>query len=323
MIDFSSSNLKTWSKLGQRGSLFGSAIFKIVENNANVIILTADLGYLSGLDRFVAQYPNRFINTGIAEQNLVGVSAALSMEGFIPFATTYATFITMRSCEQIRHFLGYMGCNVKLVGSGAGLIMGFSGNTHYTFEDIAIIRSIPNITIFSPADAAETVKIAIASVELVGPVYIRLTGGLSNPMVYNNDYNFEIGKAVVLRDTGNVTIFATGSMVYYALKAADLLIEFNIFVRIVNIHTIKPLDNSVIEESALNSQLLVSVEEHSIIGGLGGAISEYLCTLDSHPRLLKLGIADKYGLAGDYEYLLRENGLTPDLIAEKIKKTLV
>ncbi len=320
MITFNSLNFRTWSKLGQRGAFFGIAVFDVVEQHENAMVLTADLAYLSGLERFINKHADKFLNIGIAEQNMLGISAGLAQEGKIVFATTYATFITMRSCEQMRHYMGYMKSNIKVVGTGAGLIMTYSGNTHYTIEDLSIIRAIPNITILSPADATEAVKVALAAADFDGPVYIRLTGGLNNPMVYKEDYNFEIGKAVKLSAEGDVTIFATGTMVSNSLEASKILKEKGILVRVVNIHTIKPLDNDCIDSCDASSKLLVSVEEHSKIGGLGGVISEYLSSKTSHSPLLRLGIADKFRHAGDYNYLLGKNRLLPEQIAQDIEE---
>lgn len=320
MQSFNLNNFKIWSKLGQRGSFFGKAIFDVVELYDNTMVLTADLAYLSGLERFINKYPEKFLNIGIAEQNMLGISAGLAQEGKIVFATTYATFVTMRSCEQMRHYLGYMKSNVKIIGTGAGLIMTYSGNTHYSIEDIAIVRTIPNITILSPADATESVKIAMASANHVGPIYIRLTGGLNNPIVYKEDYDYVIGKAITFNNDGDITVFATGSMVYNSLEAANILKERGIIVRIVNIHTIKPLDIDYINKTLSISKLLVSVEEHSTIGGLGGAIAEYITSQTNSKPLLRLGIADEFRHAGDYNYLLEQNELLPHQIANNVEK---
>jgi transketolase len=319
MLEFNSTSIRTWAKLGQRGAFFGAAIFEVISQYNNAVVVTADLGYLSGLERFMNQHADKFFNTGIAEQNMLGVSAGLAQEGKIPFATTYATFVTMRSCEQMRHYLGYMESNVKIVGTGAGLVMAFSGSTHYTMEDIAIVRAIPNIIILSPADATEAVKTALAAAAHRGPVYIRLTGALNNPMVYKEDYEFIIGKAITLKDEGNLTIFATGSMVHNSIKAAEILESKGISARVVNMHTIKPLDVDAIVAATEKSKLFVTVEEHSIIGGLGGAIAEHLSMHSSHPPLLRLGIADKFRHAGDYNYLLGLNELLPEQIAANIE----
>ena len=322
MLEFNSINIRTWSKLGQRGSFFGSAIFDVVEKHENVLVLTADLAYLSGLERFINTYPDKFLNVGIAEQNMLGISAGLAQEGKIVFATTYATFISMRSCEQIRHYMGYMQSNIKVVGSGAGLVMTYSGNTHYTIEDISIIRAIPNIVILSPADAFEAVKVAFAAAEYRGPVYIRLTGGLNMPMVYKEDYQFEIGKAISLTEDAPVTIFATGSMVYNSLQAVKILREQGVEAAVVNIHTIKPLDTECIDEKKKHAKLFVSVEEHSTLGGLGAAIAEHISSTKNQAPLFRLGIADTFRHAGDYNYLLGQNGLLPEQIAEQILSVL-
>ncbi|HAM99586.1 MAG TPA: transketolase [Marinilabiliales bacterium] len=323
MIEFTSINFRTWAKLGQRGAFFGVAVFDIAEQYPKLMIVTADLGFLSGLERFMNQHPQKFVNVGIAEQNMIGVSAGLADEGHIVFATTYATFITMRSCEQVRHYLGYMQSNVKIVGSGAGLVMGFSGNTHYTIEDLSMVRAIPNITILSPADATESVKIALAAANHNGPVYVRLTGELNNPMVYKEDYPFEIGKAVVLRPLGNVTVFATGSMVYNAIKAAEILEAKGILVRVVNIHTIKPIDEAAIMESTQISKLLVSVEEHSKIGGLGAVVAECITQFGVAVPLLRLGIDDAFKHCGNYKYNLEQNGLLPEQLASAIENRYI
>lgn len=313
-------NFKVWSKLGQRGAFFGIASIELAKKHENLMILTADLGYLSGLERFINQYPTRFINVGIAEQNMMGISAGIADEGKIVFATTYATFITMRSCEQVRHYMGYMQSNIKIVGSGAGLVMGFSGNTHYTIEDLSIIRAIPNIIILSPADATEAIKVAFAAAEYNGPVYIRLTGELNNPIVYRDDYKFIIGKAITLKNEGEITIFATGSMVYNSIKAVEILESKGIICRIVNMHTIKPIDVESIKIANKISKFLVSVEEHNTIGGLGASIAEQLTSFDYNCPLLRLGISDEFKHAGDYQFNLEQNGLNPEQIASSIAK---
>jgi len=319
-MNINSIAIRTWAKLGQRGTMFGSAIFDLYNNNNDVIVTTADLGYLSGLERFRTAHPENFINVGIAEQNLIGISSGLAQEGKTVFATTYATFITMRSFEQLRHYLGYMNSNVKIIGSGAGLVMGLSGSTHYTYEDIAITRAIPNMLVLSPADGLETVKIAHAVAEYNGPVYVRLTGGLNIPIVFKDDYDFKIGQAVDIIEGDEITIFATGLMVSHSIKAAESLNKHGISVSVVNIHTLKPIDVNRIKQSIGKSKLLVSVEEHNISGGLGGIISEELSNYGKHPPLLRLGIQEKFRYAGDYNYLLKQNELMPDQIAENIFK---
>jgi len=249
---------------------------------------------------------------------MIGMAAGLASEGFIPFATTFSNFMALRACEQVRHFLGYMEQNVKLVGLSAGFAMGMFGNTHYGVEDIAIMRSIPNITILSPADSTEVVKATEAAALHKGPVYLRLTGVMNNPVVYKDDYKFEIGKAITLKEGSDITIIATGTMVYNSLKTAEILEQNGVFATVVDMHTIKPLDTSVIDKACERTKLLVSVEEHGTTGGLGGAIAEYKCSKKTSPPQLILGSADMFRKAGAYKYMLSENGLLPEQIAASI-----
>ena len=272
MTDFSSVNIRTWSRLGSCGA-FGTAALELPEINDKIVILTADLRTFSGLDRFGAKYPDRLYNVGIAEQNMVGVAAGLAKEGFVPFATTYATFASMRCADQIKVNMGYMKLPVKLVGLTAGYSVGILGATHISLEDIAVIRSIPNITILSPADCTATITAVAAAAETDTPVYLRLSGTMNNPVVYKEDFNFEIGRAITLRDGSDVAVIATGTMVYNALKAAEKLEENSLSVKIIDMHTIRPIDIEAIQ-SACSAKLLVTVEEHGVSGGLGGAVAE-------------------------------------------------
>jgi transketolase len=238
MTELSPAKARTYSRLGQRGAIFGIVVPENAELNPNLTVVTADLATLSGLDRFRKKYPEQFYNVGIAEQNMMGIASGLASEGFLPVVTTYATFLSMRSCEQIRHYLGYMKQKVILIGSGAGLIQAYSGNTHYAIEDIAILRSIPTMTVLSPADAGEAIKAFEAALDYPSSVYIRLTGGLNCPIVYNEDYAFSIGKAMTLREGTDLVLFATGVMVSSALQVAALLSERGIDAKIINLHTI-------------------------------------------------------------------------------------
>ncbi len=274
----------------------------------------------AGLDRFIKTLPGQLINTGIAEQNMVGIAAALATEGLIPFAISFASFSTMRACEPTRHFLGYMHRNVKLVGVSAGFATGIFGSTHYCKEDLAIMRVISGIVILSPADCTELSKAMEAAVHYDGPVYLRLTGQMNNPIVYKNDYSFEIGKAIKLRTGPDITIIATGSMVYNSLRASEILEQQGIRASVINMHTIKPLDTTSIDTEITSSELIVSVEEHSKIGGLGGAIAEHLSSLKQHPALLRLGIEDEFQKAGNYAYMLEQNQLLPEQIALNIRE---
>lgn len=318
MIQYTPVNIRTWSRLGSCGA-FGIAAMELPEIDKNIMITTADLCFYSGLDRFKNEYGDRLINVGIAEQNMIGVAAGMAKEGLNVFATTYATFASTRCADQVRVNMGYMKLPIKLVGLTAGLSVGILGATHMSFEDVSILRGIPNITILAPADCTETVKATLAAAEYPGPLYLRLSGTLNCPVVYHTDYDFEIGKAIVLRNGSDVALIANGPMVSRALEAADMLEDNDIECTVVDMHTIKPLDVEAIR-NCLGHKMIVTLEEHSVIGGLGGAVAEYLSGLDSHPPLHRIGISDRFAKAASYEYLLQEYELTSCHIKEQIIK---
>lgn len=317
MFEITRISARTCSMLGQRGSIFGQAVLEAAEEDKKFILLTADLATLSGMTKYIDKYPNQFYNIGIAEQNMIGISAGLAAEGFHPCATTYATFITMRSCEQIRHFCGYMKEKIIVVGSGAGLSQGFAGNTHYTIEDLAVMRSIPNITIMSPADGASAVKQFELARKAEGAVYMRLTGNLNCPMVYKEETDFEIGKAKLLKEGSDVVIYAVGTMVSAALNAAALLEEKGISATVYDMFTVKPIDRDA-ANACKSYKMAVTIEEHNKMGGLGAAVAEVMTEQVGMPKLLRCGIHDSFDLACDYDGLLAQNRLTPELIAEDI-----
>lgn len=319
MLTINKMNAAIWSRLGSRGT-FGVALTDLASEYDDLMVLTADLAITSGLGRFQTQYPQKFLNVGIAEQNMIGIGAGMANEGKNVFVTTFATFAAMRSYEQIRMHLGYMELNVKVVGLASGLAMGMFGNTHYGIEDLALMRAVPGLLVLSPADGAEIVKTIQAMVKYKGPAYIRLSGAMNNPPVYKEEYDFQAGKAVTLRDGGSdVTIIATGTMVHEALSAAKLLEEQGRSVTVVNMHTIKPLDTSAVDKACASSKLIVTIEEHSVVGGLGSAVAEYKSTLPKAPRQLLIGLPDDFGKSGEYRYLLEKYGL----IAERIAKNIV
>lgn len=321
MFEINKLTARSCSMLGQRGAIFGQAAIDAAKEDDKFILLTADLAILSGMTRYMETYSNQYYNIGIAEQNMIGISAGLAAEGFHPCATTYATFITMRSCEQIRHFLGYMKQKVIVVGSGAGLSQGFAGNTHYTIEDLAVMRSIPNLTILSPSDAASAVKLFELARKANNAVYMRLTGNLNCPIVYKEDASFAIGKANKVREGGDITIFAVGTMVSTALMAATQLSEKGIEASVFDMFSVKPIDRVSILSSR-ESKLIVTIEEHNKMGGLGAAVAEVMTETMGMSRLLRLGINDVFDLAGDYDGLLSQNRLTASQIAEDILKQL-
>ena len=318
-IDLSSARL--WSRIGSRG-MYGQAILDLAENRPDLMVLSADLGNSSGLDRFRKSFPDQFVNVGIAEQNLVGVAAGLAKEGYTVFASSFAPFIAMRASEQVRMNLGYMQLNVKTVGIGSGVAMGFLGNSHFGIEDVAVMRAIPGMTVVTPADCGEIVKVINAAADHVGPMYIRLTGGPNNPIVYSEEYEFILGKAIQLREGSDIAIIANGSMVARSLSCADLLEKEQVSVSVFNFHTIKPLDFDVLSIIATKHRKVVIVEEHSVVGGLGSAIAEHWIAYETPPQVRILGLPDYFGKTGEYEFLLERYGLTSSGIATSIREFL-
>lgn len=313
-------NPRVYCRLGQSGSVFGMELMEQAENYS-FKVLSSDMSVVAGLDRFKKTYPDNFYNVGIAEQNLIGVAAGLDSEGFKTIAVAQACFISMRSFEQIRQYFGYMGGKVMCVGINSGFSLTFFGNTHYAIEDMALMRSIPNMSVLSPADAGEAVKLFEAALKIDGPVYMRLCGSLNTPIVYKEDYDIQIGKAITLKEGKDITIFATGLMVNNSLKAAEFLKEKGIDATVVDVHTIKPID---LETILLyhDRKLIVSVEEHNVIGGLGSAIADVLSEKGNNPPLLKIGVQDHFMPVGDYNYLVEQAGLKPEQITEIIIKKL-
>lgn len=318
----SRANIRSWSMLGQRGTFFGIAMPEIAKEKENVKLLTADLSLLSGMDRYIKSSPEKFLNVGIAEQNMIGIAAGLAMEGDCVFATTYASFIAVRSLEHVRQHLSHLQCNVKIVGSAAGVVAAKSGVSHWATEDLAFTRALPNLEVLSAADSTEALKMAFYTAETDKPTYIRLSGGLNCPVVYKEDYNFQAGKAIFLKEGKRVALLATGLMVAEAQKAAKQLEEQGIACTVVNIHTIKPLDTEALDQIFANHELVVTVEEHNIIGGLGSAVAEYKATLANTPRQIFLGFPDSFAEAGSQRYIWEQKGLTGEQIASRVMSEL-
>ena len=309
-------NIKVWSTIGSRAT-FGIAALELAKEIENLMVLTCDVSTSAGLDRYRKTFPEKYLDLGIAEQNMIGVAAGLSSEGFNVVTTTFAPFQTIRCCEQIKVNIGYMKQKVCMVGIGSGLALGTLGYTHCCIEDIGVLRSIPEINIISPADSLETVKALEAAVKSDKSTYIRLTGASNNPIIYEKDYNFEIGKSIKLKDGEDITIFCSGSMVNNSLEAAKILENHKVSVKVVNMHTIKPIDGEAILNSN-KSKLIVSIEEHNIIGGLGSAIAEYNSKLPSSPKQLFIGIKDTYSKGGTYKFLKEKHRLSPEKIVDDI-----
>lgn len=310
------------SIFGQNSAVFGSAL-DFYHDQYKIKVLTSDMAYGAGLSRYKQKYPNDYYDVGIAEQNLMGITAGLASEGFKCVATAQACFLSMRSFEPIRQYMGYMQIPAILIGVNSGLALTYFGNSHYALEDLGLMRTIPNMTILSPADAGEAVKAFEAALQMSSPVYIRLSGTTNNPIVYAEDFEYDYRKAHVVYNQGNdVVFFATGSMVYYCMKAAEQLNSDGVGAKVVDVHCLKPIDNDTILKELADAKLIVTAEEHFTIGGLGSAVSEVMVQNQVSGKVLNLGVHDRFCEVGDYQYLLAQNGLSAEKIIEKVKEQL-
>lgn len=307
-LEINASSARSWSKLGPR-AVYGLALLDLVERNPQVIVASADLGNSSGLDRLKKAFPDRFIDPGIAEQNLIGLAGGIAKEGFTVFVSSFAPFITMRSCEQMRLNMGYMQLDIKAVGIGSGLSMNFLGNSHFGLEDISIVRSIPNVNIVSPSDCSETIKIVNAISASEVPTYLRLTGAPTMPIVYSSNYDFKIGKFDQLIVGDDLTIIATGSMVHVALQVAEELTKVGLNCGVVNCHTIVPIDIDGLKSLADKTQAILTLEEHFHSGGLGSIVLESLNQEGLRIPIKRIGITNSFVETGTYEYMLAKNKL--------------
>lgn len=313
--------IKAYARMGQKGAAAGIGMMELAKRDPDMRVVVADSVAIASLDRFYNNYPERVVNAGISEQSMIGIAAGLSSEdGRAVYACTYAAFVLVKAIEFVRHNLAYHQFNVKVVGNSAGFAMETLSISHWATEDIAMARSLPNMTILSAADSLEAIKCVIAAHDVKGPVYVRLSGLLNCPMVYEKDFEFQIGKANTLRQGDEVTIIATGMMVREALDAAELLVAQGLECSVVDMHTIKPLDTECLDNALAKSKLMVTVEEHNIIGGLGGAVAEYMAEKGNMPRLVRIGVGDTFGKLGDLRYCWEQHGLTAPQIAERIKK---
>ncbi|WP_297298205.1 transketolase family protein [uncultured Brachyspira sp.] len=296
---------------------YGEALKRLGEINKNVVVLDADLSGSTMTKTFKSAFPERFFNMGIAEQDMMGAAAGLAIAGKIPFASTFAMFGAGRAFEIIRNSICYPKLNVKVAVTHAGISVGEDGASHQSIEDISIMRSIPNMTVIVPCDAVEAEKAVFAAAEFDGPCYLRMARPATN-IITKEDTPFTIGKANVLREGKDVCVFATGILVAEALDAAEMAEKDGISVTVVNVHTIKPIDREVVVDMAKKHKKLISIEEHSIIGGLGSAISEVLT--DEYPsQLIRLGIKDTFGESGTVDELMNKYGLTSKALYEAIK----
>lgn len=305
-------------KIATRES-YGNALVELGKEHEDLVVLDADLAAATKTAMFQKVFPERHIDCGIAECNMVGVAAGLAATGMVPFASSFAMFAAGRAFEQIRNSVGYPKLNVKIGATHAGISVGEDGATHQCNEDIALMRTIPGMVVINPSDDVEARAAVKAAYEHHGPVYLRF-GRLAVPVINDNEeYKFELGKGITLKDGKDVTIISTGLPVSESLEAAEMLEKDGISVRVINIHTIKPLDEEIIEKAAKETGKLVTVEEHSVIGGLGSAVCDVVAE-KAPAKVMKIGINDVYGESGPALELIKKYGLDAESIYKKVKE---
>lgn len=316
-MEYSKKNIRRWSIIGERPT-FGAAVYELAKGNKDIIAVVADVTNSAGLGTMKNELPDQVINVGIAEQNMMGIATGLASEGYTVFTSSFAPFQSMRCLEQIRVNQGYMGQKVIMAGLAGGVAYGELGFTHCTIEDVSILRSIPNIAVVTPADCMEVVKIVEAAIDYKGSVYIRLMDKTGVPMVYTDDYKFEIGKAVPIIEKGEIAILANGPVVHPAIAAAKRYTEeTGTGVAVYDLHTTKPLDEGLLDK-LMGKRAIVTIEEHSIVGGLGSAVAEYLSDKKGHPPVYRMGLPDAYPHGAAHETLLTESGLDQDGIYHRL-----
>lgn len=298
---------------------FGEALLELGKVNDKVVALDADVGGSTKSAVFGKEYPHRYFNVGISEMNMVSMSAGLAMEGYIPFVNTFAVFLTTRGADPIQSLVAYDKLNVKLAGTYCGMSDSYDGASHHAITDIAFVRSIPNMTVLSVSDPVETKKAVFAMAEYDGPVYIRLSRAPA-AKIYDEDMEFTIGKGITLKEGNDVSIIATGTILHNALMAAEILETEGIHVTVVDMHTIKPIDSDLVRLCAKNTGAIVTVEEHSIYGGLSSAVAEVLAK-DGKVPMECVGATD-FAESGDYDALLEKYGYSPKAIADACKRAI-
>lgn len=318
MIEYTEKNSKRWAVLGERPA-FGLAVLELAKDDSSIIAVVADTTNSSGLERLKNTLPDQLVNVGIAEQNMMGIATGLASEGFKVVTNTFAPFQAIRCLEQIRVNQGYMKQKVVMAGLASGVAYGELGHTHCCLEDVSILRSIPNIAVLVPADCTEVVKCVEAAVAYNQSVYIRLMDKTNVPVVYNGDYEFEIGKAVRLREDGDIAVIANGPMVSRAIEAANALKEEGINISVYDMHTVKPVDSELVKELCKTKKAIITVEEHSVIGGLGSAVLESMASDMNRIPLFMMGVPDEFCHGASHDTILSGYHLDRDGIIDKVK----
>lgn len=300
---------------------FGQALLEIGARDSKAVVLSADTQDLLGIRSYIARYPERFIEVGIAEQNSIGIASGLATTGLHPYVCGYAPFITARSMEQVRNDVAYAQQRVVIGAAASGIVLGVSGGTHHALEDLALMRSLPHMTVIVPADIEEAYQAMLATLDIDGPVYLRLGGRVDEPLVTDPGAPFRLGKATQLRPGNDVTVIACGCMVEMAVRASQTLADEGIGARVLNMHTIKPLDREAILQAAAETRGIVTAEEHHLTGGLGGVVAEVLAV--EHPtRMRMVGMPDVFAVVGPTGPLRAKYGMSADAIGEACRSLL-
>ncbi len=302
--------------------VYAKMLTDLAENDPRIVVLTSDLAKSTKIGAFQSKFPERFFNVGIAEQNMFGIAAGMALTGLIPFTSSFAIFTACRGLDQVHTDICYPKANVKMIASHAGTSFGQAGTTHHSTEDIAIMRSLANLTVIVPADGLETANAVQAAVEMEGPVYIRINRGFDQILYEDMDYGFEIGKAVTLHEGTDLTIIATGSAVFQAVQAAKELEAKDIKARVLNIHTIKPIDREAIVSAVHDTRRIITAEDHTVIGGLGGAIAEVIAESGKGCAFKRLGLQDEFSPIGYHEDLMAHHKIDVNGIIEAAEELL-
>ena len=300
---------------------WSQTLVELAEQHPEIVVLSADLMLATLASRFSEKYPHRAFNVGVAEQDLVGVAAGLALTGKIPVIASFSVFLLMRACEQVRTDICYPNLNVKLIGTAAGFSFGLGGVTHATTEDLALARALPNLTVIVPADSPETAQAMRAAIAHPGPVFLRV-GRSAEPVIYREKCPFTLGRANQLRSGHDLTLIACGPMVFESLGAAEILAKEGIQARVLDMHTLKPLDGEAILKGAVETSAVLTVEEHTVIGGLGGAVAEVLAEAGARTRFRRLGLPDVFATEGNDDHLRRLYGLHAASIADQARALL-
>lgn len=316
----------TWTVLDAdhmtQAEIYGEVLTQIGLKDHRIVALTADLAKSTKIGKFEEKIPERFFNVGIAEANMIAIAAGMTEAGLIPVVSTFAAFASMRAAEFVRTDLCYQKRAVKIIATHSGTSFGQAGTTHHCTEDLAIMRSFAGMTVIAPADAYETARAVSDSIDWPGPVYIRIGRGFEPPLHRSMDFDFQIGKAIPLRDGRDITVIATGVCVLHAVEAADRAAQSGVSVRVLDMHTLKPLDEEAVRQALLDTRRIITVEDHSVIGGLGDAVAEVIARSGKGCAFRKLGYQDTFSKVGYYEDLLHDYGLDADGILEAIGAVL-